>query len=399
VRFEEEAEKSVVSGFLSSGIDWIRYVCIVARAKTTTTLFTLFHPRPINGPDESYSGQLGYPTIEDASHELDELRAKRNHQPTKECIMRVMTSLALALITLTTQFGLAQEAAPNAEASPTKKQSDETSPELAAIRDGSQAFVEAFNQHDAKAVAALWTEDGEYIDDSGTTYVGRESIEQLYSAFFAENANVKMRLAIDSLRLLNGNVAIEDGRALVDPAPAGAPGVSKYTAVHVKVDGKWRMASVRDSWTETPVTRESIADLGWLIGNWVAEEHGNRSESVFRWVANGNFVARTHTTTQVDGTTTSGIQLIGWNPIEGRVQSWNFSADGGHAVGAWSLTQSGWTAKMNGVTGDGTPMTSVNRLTRLDDNAYVWQSTERTLGGISLPDTDEVVIKRVSNEK
>ena len=305
--------------------------------------------------------------------------------PTKVCIMRVMTSLALTLITLTTQFGLAQEAAPSAKKGPSKKPSDATSPELAAIRDGSQAFVEAFNQHDAKAVAALWTEDAEYIDDSGTTYVGRESIEQMYSAFFAENADVKLQLVIDSLRLLNGNVAIEDGRALVDPPPAGAPGVSTYTAVHVKVDGKWRMASVRDTWTETPVTRERIADLGWLIGTWVAEEYGNRSESVFRWVANGSFVERTHTTTLVDGTTTSGVQLIGWNPIEGRVQSWNFSADGGHAVGLWSLTQAGWTATMNGVTGDGIPTTSVNRLTRLDDNAYVWQSTERSVGGSACP--------------
>jgi hypothetical protein len=36
----------------------------------------------------------------------------------------------------------------------------------------------------------------------------------------------------------------------------------------------------------------------------------------------------------------------------------------------------------------------VNLLTRLDDNAYTWQSIQRTAGARSLPDTDEVVIKR-----
>lgn len=310
--------------------------------------------------------------------------------------MRLMTSMILGLITSSAQFGLAQD---TRSASPdSQTEQVDQSPELAMIRSQSQAFVDAFNNHDPNGIAALWTEDAEYIDDSGTTYSGRESIAQMYTAFFDQNADVKIQIAIDSLRLLSDNVAIEDGSALVQPAPVGAPGVSQYTAVHVKVGDKWRMASVRDAWIETPVTRESTADLGWLIGNWVAEEYGNRSESECQWVANNSFVQRNYTTTLVDGTTTSGVQLIGWNPSEGRVQSWNFSSDGGHATGAWSLTQAGWTAVMTGVTGDGTPTTSVIQLARLDDNAYVWQSTARTVGGVALPDTDEVVIKRVSSK-
>ena len=312
--------------------------------------------------------------------------------------MRLMTSMMLGLITSSAHFGLAQDSPPVSAENQTATELDQVSPELALIRAQSQAFVDAFNNHDPQEVAALWTEDAEYIDDSGTTYAGRDAIAQMYTAFFNENADVKIQIAIDSLRLLGDNAAIEDGRALVQPAPAGAPGVSQYTAVHVKVDGKWRMASVRDTWIETPVTRASTADLGWLIGTWVAEEYGNRSESEFRWVANDSFVQRTYTTTRVDGTTTSGVQLIGWNPSEGRVQSWNFGSDGGNAVGLWSMTQSGWTAQMTGVTGDGTPTTSINHLTRLDDNAYVWQSTARTMGGVALPDTDEVVIKRVSSK-
>ena len=76
------------------------------------------------------------------------------------------------------------------------------------------------------------------------------------------------------------------------------------------------------------------------------------------------------------------------------MQSWNFSSDGGHAVGVWSPRAGGWSAEVRGVTGDGMPTVAVNLLTRLDDNAYVWQSIRRTLGGTALPDTDEVVLKR-----
>ena len=126
-----------------------------------------------------------------------------------------------------------------------------------------------------------------------------------------------------------------------------------------------------------------------------AETHGAKIESVCRWVANKSFVERRYTTTLVDGTKMSGVQLIGWNPNGGHVQSWDFSPDGGHAVGTWVPNDGGWSAQMRGVTGDGTLTTAINQLRRLDDNAYVWQSIQRTAGGMVIPDTDEVVLKRI----
>ena len=266
--------------------------------------------------------------------------------------------------------------------------------ELAAIRAGAQAFVAAFNRRDAKAVAALWTKNGEYIDESGRRFLGREAIEQSYSEFFANSPKVTLRVMIDSLRLLNDGTAIEEGRAVVDPLPAGGLTYGKYAAVHIKVDGKWRMASVRDMRVETSPAHNNVADLDWLIGTWIAEEHGHLCQSTCRWVASNNFVERKYTVTHADGTKVSGVQLIGWNPLDGHLQSWDFSPGGGHAIGVWTPRQGGWMAETRGATGDGTPTTSVNVLTRLDDNAYVWQSVRRTAGGIALPDTDEVVLKR-----
>jgi uncharacterized protein (TIGR02246 family) len=307
----------------------------------------------------------------------------------------------LLRVTLVAALGAAASVVAPAQQPPTAPaaveagtSSEPTSPDLDAIRAQAEKFVDAFNSHDAKALAALWTAEGEYIDNTGRTLIGRDAIEKDYAALFAENPDVKIKIAIDSLRLLSGGVAVEDGRAIVQPLPPGAPGVGRYRAIHAKADGKWLMASVRDAWNEAQVTRESVADLGWLIGTWSAEEHGVRYDSVARWVANGNFVEREYTTKQVDGTTASGVQLIGWNPLEGRVQSWSFSPDGGHDFGVWSLAHDGWRSEMRGVTGEGLVTSSVNLLKRLDDNAYVWQSVQRMLDGRALPDTDEVVIKR-----
>ncbi len=269
-----------------------------------------------------------------------------------------------------------------------------SSPELAAIRAGAESFLNAFNRGDAKAIASLWTEEGEYVDESGERFAGRAAIEKAYAAFFAARSGAKMKIAIDSLQLVGPNTAIEDGQALLEGAPNGGAETSRYTAVHVKADGKWLMASVRDARNEIPDAVRNAADLQWLIGTWVAEEHGVQLESAFRWVVDGRFIERAYTTTQVDGTKSSGLQLIGWNPQGGYVQSWDYGPDGGHAVGVWYPTEGGWQANVQGTTGDGIPTAALNRLTRLDDNAYVWQSMRRFLGGVALPDTDEVVIKR-----
>ena len=140
-------------------------------------------------------------------------------------------------------------------------------------------------------------------------------------------------------------MAIEDGRAAADPPSGGAAGFTKYTVIHVKVNDKWLMASVRDALIETPAAVASAADLEWLVGTWIAEENGVKTESVCSWVVEGRFLERKYTTTQVDGTKSSGVQFIGWNPLEGHVQSWNFSPDGGHAVGIWIPQPDGWMAQ------------------------------------------------------
>jgi uncharacterized protein (TIGR02246 family) len=266
--------------------------------------------------------------------------------------------------------------------------------DLVAIRKLSLAFEEAFNSADAKSVAALWKHDGDYIDDSGQVYAGRDAIEKQYAEFFANQKGHRIRVIIDSLRVLGDNVAIEDGRTVLEPAPAGAPATGKYTVVHVKVDGQWLMSTVRDARIEAVSGWKNVSDLEWLIGTWVAEEHGVKMESVCRWVANKSFVERKYTVTQPDQTTTSGVQLIGFNAQQGHVQSWDFGPDGGHATGAWVAHQGGWTANMRGVTGDGFSTSSVNMLTRLDDNAYVWKSFQRRVGNTELPETDEIVMRR-----
>jgi uncharacterized protein (TIGR02246 family) len=310
-------------------------------------------------------------------------------------MLRPLAALCGIVLSFCAAIGsVAQDAPSESPSNKPAKPSPANPAELAAIRAASQSFVAAFNKGDAKAVSAHWTEGGEFIDEVGRIFTGREAIAAEYAAFFKAQPKIKIQLAIDSLKLLSDSAAIEEGRAVLDPAPAGAPAISKYLVVHVKSGDKWLMSTVRDSTVELPSGYRNVADLEWLIGTWTAEEHGSKTVSVCRWIANKSFVERHYTITKPDGMTTSGLQLIGWNPLDGHVQSWNFSADGGHAVGVWSPVDGGWQADVRGVTGDGTLTTATNVLRKLDEDAYVWQSVNRTLGGQSVADTDEIVIKR-----
>lgn len=267
--------------------------------------------------------------------------------------------------------------------------------ELAAIRAGSQKFAAAFNKADAKAIAAMWTESGDYIDEAGHVFAGRDAIEQEYARFFQEHPGHQLHLAIDSLKLLSPDAAIEDGRAILEPAPPGPPSTSKYTAVHVKVDGRWQMSTVRDTRVETPSAYRNMQVLEGMIGTWQAEGNGLTTEVTCQWVANKSFIQRRYRVIGTDGQeVSSGLQIVGWNPQQEKFQSWTFASDGGHALGTWTARDKGWAVVSEGMLADGTPTSAVTLLTHLDANTVAWQSVDRTAAGTMMPDTDEILLKR-----
>lgn len=102
-----------------------------------------------------------------------------------------------------------------------------------AIAKAAEAFIEAFHKGDAKALAAFWTPDGDYTDQTGRHLKGREAIEKAFRSFFAENKGLKVRIEGDSLRFVTPEVAIEEGTSFVlspdGPRPAG-PATPTFTS-------------------------------------------------------------------------------------------------------------------------------------------------------------------------
>ena len=109
------------------------------------------------------------------------------------------------------------------KASGAEKVAATNSPE-SAIRASADVFVKAFNDGDAKAVAAHWTAKGSLTDERGQRFQGRKAIEDEYAAFFKTHPGARMKISITSTEYPTPTTAIEDGAAQVTAPQAGRRG-------------------------------------------------------------------------------------------------------------------------------------------------------------------------------
>ena len=267
--------------------------------------------------------------------------------------------------------------------------------EEAAITKTAEAFVEAFQKGDAKAVAAFWMPDGDYVDPTGCVLKGRPAIEKDFEDLFAGNKGLKLRIEIASLRFPTPDTAVEDGTTGVLAPDGSVPSRARYTNFFTKKDGQWLLASVREAAYVQPSNNENLRELEWVIGEWVDENPGGELARVsFAWSPDENFIISTRTVETKDGTLDRGTQRIGWDPVNKQIRSWNFEADGGYGEGAWTKDGDNWIVKTTSVVADGSKVTATNVVSPIDADTISVQSKEQTVDGKAIPDTQKTKMKR-----
>jgi uncharacterized protein (TIGR02246 family) len=272
---------------------------------------------------------------------------------------------------------------------------DKISTDESVIRQSAQEFVDAYNRADASAIAAEWTEDGEY-KIGRESLKGRAAIAAEYKEQFKAHPGSKMKVDVKSVRLIAPTVAIEEGTASVSDSSNGPPSSSDYTALHVKQGDKWLMLIVRDSETPNVEFDRDLKELAWMVGDWTASSDKAKIELKCTWMANKNFLRLEITVHGGNGDIPGGVQVISRHPQSGDLVSWFFSANGGFGTGVWHRDGSRWIIQTEGVAADGTPTAATNILYRANDNVVSWQSTRRFLGDKALPNIKELVIERAA---
>jgi uncharacterized protein (TIGR02246 family) len=266
----------------------------------------------------------------------------------------------------------------------------------AAIRKNDDAYVEAYNRHDAKAIAAMWSPEAVYIDpDTGEAAIGRDAIEKVFAGTLADLKDAKLEIDVKSISFVSPNVAIETGAARV-VRPKTEPEVSTYTAVNVKRDGKWLLDRISEEEPPSPPPSnyEHLKDLEWMVGSWIdCDEHAT-IQTDCEWTKNKNFMTRSFAMVIDDRVNMAGMQIIGWDPAAKQIRSWVFDSDGGFSEGKWKHKGDRWLIQQAGTLPDGGKSTAVNVIKQVDKDSFTWQSVDRSADGEPLPNVDEVLIVR-----
>lgn len=273
----------------------------------------------------------------------------------------------------------------------------EISADEEAIRLTDESFAKTYCEGDAKGVAAHFTADAEYVNELGEVFQGREAIEESMAEFFAENPDCTLEIEIDSIRFITPDVAVEDGSTIVTLAEESDPIESRYTTVHVKSDGTWLAASVRDhAPKDRRQHRAQLEQLAWLQGEWIDEGDDAIVTFSCHLADNGNFLMRTFTIVIAGQETMSGTQRIGWDPLTGKLRAWIFDSEGGYAEGLWHRDEENWVLKVTGVTADGQIASSTSIYTYVNDHTMTWQSVDHEIAGVQQPDSEIYTIVRQS---
>jgi len=135
-----------------------------------------------------------------------------------------------------------QPAAPPEETTETAPMSDEDM-----LRARTDEFEQAVNNADAKAIGALFVENGDLVDQAGVMHHGRAAIEERYRSLFeGPYKGAQAVLAITSVRLVRPEIAVIDGTYELTGIKTAEgqdmpPVKGMYTNVSMKQNGQWML--------------------------------------------------------------------------------------------------------------------------------------------------------------
>jgi len=258
-------------------------------------------------------------------------------------------------------------------------------------------YTEAFAKRDAKALAAMFTPEAEYVDAGGTVFHGRQIIEAELKASFDQEPPGSIDINVLSIRPIAAGILIEEGASTFTPKQHGLATRTHYTATHVKqADGAWLLASVRELAATELAPHEQLKALSWLEGRWREEDANRVVKTEWKWSEDGNFLLSDFTI-QVDGKDSlKGTHRIGWDAERRQFRSWIFDASGGSADGWWSSAEDGsWSVQLSGINAMGVRRSSLMTYTSDGPNAIVVTQTKQTQAGLGIPDSSDRVVRDV----
>jgi uncharacterized protein (TIGR02246 family) len=124
--------------------------------------------------------------------------------------------------------------------------------ESMAVRRQCNAFVTAWNQHDARAMASVFAEDGDMLGPDGVRHSGRSAVEKALAKDHGESGAMRAsttRVLDEPVRFATDTIAVSDAEVVVSGV-VGPDGTKsdlplRVTNVWKKTDGRWLVFACR----------------------------------------------------------------------------------------------------------------------------------------------------------
>jgi uncharacterized protein (TIGR02246 family) len=149
----------------------------------------------------------------------------------------------------------------------------------AALRALYTQLMDGWNQSDAEAFAAPFTEDGHLVAFDGTHLKGRVEIVSFHQPLFDKwLKGTRLVGEVESLRLLSPHVALMHARGGTIMRGKSRPSPERdsiQTLVAAKRDGEWRLVAFQNTRVR-PMSRNARNALIWLFTDWLWKVFGSK---------------------------------------------------------------------------------------------------------------------------
>jgi uncharacterized protein (TIGR02246 family) len=272
-----------------------------------------------------------------------------------------------------------------------------TSPRDLEIHNLLKALTTAYNQADAKGLAAVFTDDAILFGQDGEDVRGRDAIGRHYGEAFEIGPTCKIVEEVESVHFLSPEVASVIGHFHLDDEKGTALFSGRYSLIAVRKQNQWKLAELRDLAAASGDTADRggpLRQLEWLVGDWVDEGEEGKAVSTVRWEEGQKFLVRKYSLKADGEPDRSRTQWIGWDPQAKQIRSWVFDSEGDFGQGQWTRSGNAWIIKTTGVSGDGLTTSSTQVIEPINRDSLKLRATERIVGTELLPDIDETVMVR-----
>jgi uncharacterized protein (TIGR02246 family) len=265
----------------------------------------------------------------------------------------------------------------------------------AAIAKSGQAFAKAFEEGDAAVLAAAWTPDGEYTDLEGLTFRGRAEIQGIFERTFASAPGRTMAIESESLTFPAPGVALESGTTTVAGKDGEAPSRARFANTFVQQDGRWLLASVRESPFVPADRSQELSPLAPLLGVWTADlGNGQQIRVEAAPNATGNFVLLERIVLQNGQPVGGGTEWVVWDEATKSIRSWSFESDGGFSESNWKAEGEALTVTTRATLRNGSKVEEVQKLSGGEDGLLVVEGVSLALDGVKQAPAKPLKFKR-----